>query len=300
MLVGFAWSVLAPHAAAQGRKSSDREKVQLRTSDGVELMAEYYPVTAGRDSPVVVMLADQGESCIVFRSLATRLQNPEEGEPCAVLAVDLRGQGDSKTQRLPGGAARDLSGEKLGRAGLNAMVRDDMEAVRRFLVEKNDAGELNLNRLSVVGIGMGALIATQAAALDWSAPILNTGKQGQDVKALVLVSPPWKYMGVGMMNALRQRGVRSEVAFLILYGEENKDSRTSAERITKQLEKARGDQPPPTEDFLPTVLMVGGKSSLAGTDWLKQAGSKAEELIVRYVRQHTAEPNHPWVKRRLD
>ena len=64
-----------------------------------------------------------------------------------------------------------------------------MEAVRGFLVGKNDAGELNLNKLCLVGVGMGATVAVNWAAQDWDAPPLLVGKQGQDVKALVLVSP---------------------------------------------------------------------------------------------------------------
>ena len=66
------------------------------------------------------------------------------------------------------------------------MAALDMEAVRKFLVDKNDAGELNLNKLCLVGSGMGASVAANWAVQDWSAPPLAVGKQGQDVKALVL------------------------------------------------------------------------------------------------------------------
>ena len=40
----------------------------------------------------------------------------------------------------------------------------DMEAVRSFLVGKNDKEELNLNRLCIVGLGMGATVAVNWAA----------------------------------------------------------------------------------------------------------------------------------------
>ena len=247
-----------------------------------------------------MLLADEGESRLVFRNLAERLQDPEEGEPCAVLAIDLRGQGDSVTQRAPNGSTSDLAGDKPSRKTVTMMVNVDMEAVRQFLVGKNDAGALNLNRMTYIGIGMGAVVAVNAAALDWSAPMLSASKQGKDVKSVVLISPPWKYKGAGLMNALRQRGVQNEVAVLLMYGGEDRTSTSSAEKIYKQLEKARGEQPPVTDDALPSLLKAPGRSALTGSKWLKQAGDNAEKLIVRFTQEHVAEPDFAWSKRRIN
>ena len=104
--------------------------------------------------------------------------------------------GKARKQLGPGGAQADLDAAKISKEDYIAMAAFDMEAVRRFLVDKNDAGELNLNKLSLVGSGMGATVAANWAVQDWSAPPLAVGKQGQDVKALVLVSPQWKYRGI--------------------------------------------------------------------------------------------------------
>ncbi len=63
------------------------------------------------------------------------------------------------------------------------MIDQDLEACKSFLMDKNNAGELNINKLCVVGVEMGAVVAVDWAAWDWHWPRLATGKQGQDVKA---------------------------------------------------------------------------------------------------------------------
>jgi pimeloyl-ACP methyl ester carboxylesterase len=79
--------------------------VTLTTKDGVQLQATYYPSSAGRQAVPIVMLHDFNETRAVFDPLARTLQNPPTpASPAApqiasraVLAVDLRGHGGSKT-----------------------------------------------------------------------------------------------------------------------------------------------------------------------------------------------------------
>ena len=69
-----------------------------------------------------------------------------------------------------------------------------MKAVKDFLWERNNAGELNIDKLCVVGAEMGASVALNFAladALDQdSNRVLRPDyKLGRFVKALVLISP---------------------------------------------------------------------------------------------------------------
>ena len=74
---------------------------------------------------------------------------------------------------------------------------NDIEACKRFLLRENNEGELNIELLTVVAAGeMGAVIGLNWVAMDWSWPILPGRKQGQDVKALVLLSPGQSFKGV--------------------------------------------------------------------------------------------------------
>src|SRR5690606_24011271 len=123
--------------------------------------------------------------------------------PRAVVTVDLRGHGGSKTMLGPGGRMLKLDANRFQTADFLDMVRFDLEAVRQFLIAENDAGKLNLNKLGVVGSGMGANVALLWAARDWAMPPLAARKQGQDVKALALISPRWNFRGLELRDAMK-------------------------------------------------------------------------------------------------
>ncbi len=300
-LPAFALMAFLSNSATWAADIPETETVEIDTRDGVILKGTYYPSMGGKNAPVVVMLADEGKSRAVFKSLAKSLQIPpkkSELASWAVLTVDLRAQGDSSRRRLPNGSTESLGRQKVTPALLEARVAMDMEAIRGFLVDENDAGRLNLNRFAVVGVGMGTSIATNAAAYDWSMRQLNTGKQGQDIKALVSISPAWKFKGLGVLNALRQPGVQSEVAVLMMYGEKHRQSKNDAERIAKQLEEARNEAEPSKGKF-PTIYKAAADSKLTGSALLKQSGDEGEELIARFLEQFVVEPEYNWMKRRL-
>ena len=285
-------------------KPPTKESVEMVTRDGVVLMGTYFRAAdAGRDTPVVVMLPDAGESRVVFDRLAERLTEAAEEDdartPMSVLSFALRGQGDSNQVRTARGGTMSIAGERLSPAAMEAMVQQDLEAVRRFLVDRNDEEELNLNRAAYFGVGMGAVVAANGAAYDWSMKDLNTGKQGKDVKALLMVSPPWKYMGLGMLNAMRQPGVRKEVAVMLMYGANDQAASDDAEKILKQLRRGRRDEPA-AAGRLPSLMEAAGRTSLQGSAWLKQGGRETEDLIMRFLEQHVAEPEFGWTQRRLN
>ena len=289
-------------ARAESKKDAPAPKdVTLETKDGVKLVCTYYQSTAGKDATPVVMLGDLKDSRAVFDELARRMQGPgdEDQHPSfAVLTVDLRGHGDSTKQVARNGASRELDAAKLGREDLTAMVTMDMEAVRKFLVEKNDAGELNINRLSIVGSGLGASVAVNWAAVDWSAPPLAVGKQGQDVKALVLISPEWSYKGLQMNNALRHPGLREKVGFFIMYGAEDRSHTADAKRIEKQLERYH-----PEPDSLPegephSLALIGPNTKLQATKFLTEAGADAQNAIIKFLMVHVVKEDYEWTARK--
>ncbi|NIP86883.1 MAG: hypothetical protein GTO03_15490, partial [Planctomycetales bacterium] len=102
---------------------------------------------------------------------------------------------------------------------------------KKFLVTKNDQKELNIEKLCVIGVEFGGLLALNWAVKDWSWPDLLTRKQGKDVKALVLVSPLSKKGSLETELALKHPDVRSKLSVLLIVGAE--DSR--AMRTTKRL-----------------------------------------------------------------
>lgn len=294
------WTI--PAALGQGAG----EAVKLPTRDGVELSVTYYPSVNSADPALgkqvtpVVLLHDEKDTQGVFSSLVARLQQTGRNRNApsfAVVTVDLRGHGASTRQFAPNGQARPLDAAKLTRNDVLLMSAQDMEAVRRFLVGKNDEGQLNLNKLCLVGVGLGATVAVNWAAQDWSAPPLLVGKQGQDVKALVLVSPRWKNHGVMLQQALKVATLKKGAAWLMIFGEQDPDQAADARRIFRQLE--RFHPAPETAQAPPRSLVeVPLKSALAGSGLMSQLGPTVEENIAKFLMVHVASQDLPWSKRR--
>ena len=184
----FTWLLvcLAPNVGAvePEPKPVPAQTLSLKTHEGLAVATTYYPSRLGKHAVPVVLLHAAGGRRTDLKGLALTLQRAGH----AVIVPDLRGHGDT-AGLVPGVRPADLAAMS-GKDG-------EMEAIKSFLFAANDAGELNVERLCVVGVEMGASVALNWAALDWSWPVLNTGKQGQDVKALVLVSPEWSYKGRG-------------------------------------------------------------------------------------------------------
>lgn len=290
LAVVAALAVAPPPAVAQSARAPKAEDKTLVTRDGVELKVTYFPSSAGQDAAPVVMLHDYKDTRRGLRAFAERLSRPAEGDthkPFAVLTVDLRGHGDSLRQTL-GGRSRELDASRLKLPDMQQMVLADMEAVRKFLVTENDGRKLNLNRLSIVGVGLGASVALNWAAIDWAAPPLAQVKQGQDVKALALVSPRWKTQGLAVQQALRQPALTSRVALMLLYGAEDRRVSKDADRIFRAFEQARPKASPADGAAMASLLKVGAETELQGANWLKQAGPRGEGLILRFLTQHAA------------
>lgn len=297
------WVAVFPQCA---QRAAAAEPSRVTSRDGVELSVNYYPSPVSRDPALgkqvtpVVLLHDEKDTQGMFSSLATRLEKAgrvRDQPSFAIVTVDLRGHGASTRQTAPNGQSRELDAAKLSRNDVLAMSAYDMEAVRKMLVTKNDDGELNLNKLCLVGVGMGATVAVNWAAQDWAAPPLLVGKQGQDVKALVLVSPQWKYRGIMLQQALRLAALKKGAAWMIIYGDEDSNQAADARRIVKQLERFHPETA--SNRAAPRGLAeVPMRSSLEGSGLMSQLGEPIEQSIVDFLTTQVADQELPWSKRR--
>ena len=209
-------SVNAQEAAKADEKTPKipaPETKKLMTKDGVSLNCRFYPGTLKKDS-IPIMLIHGWE---------------ERGSQYAALALSFQ---------------RD----RMNKQELQAMWRD-LEACKSFLRIQNNEGLLNLEQLCLVGSDLGALIALEWAVRDWSAPRLPTLKQGQDVKALVLISPPQSFKGVTAQIAYTHRQV-SKLSTLIITGKENTRAFSDARRLYNRFEKARDKLPKSQKESL--------------------------------------------------
>ncbi len=296
-LLGWSsWQV--PSTLAQRTGSS--EEVKLTTKDGVLLKATYYPSTLGKEAVPIVMLHDLKESRKVFNGLAQVLQNPADAErpSHAILTIDLRGHGESTTQKNRRGGTQELEASKLGKNDFRNMVLFDMEAVRKFLVKKNDLGELNLNKLCLLGTGLGANVATSWSAVDWSSPRLANRKQGQDVKALILVSPKWSHRGLPLLKPLRQPDVREKVSMLIIYGKQDRKATKDAFTIHKNLEKYHPVPPREERREKQDLFLVGRPTSLQGTRLVANPEFGTLPIVEQFLDARLSQQEFDWIQRR--
>ena len=286
--------------AQTGIAAGPPETVKQNTSDGVGLSFTYYPSAEGKNATPVVLLHDYKDTQGMLAAFASRLQSPPAGEAqpsFAVVTIDLRGHGGSSKQYGDDEASWELDPSRLGIDDIERMSTQDLEAVRKYLVGQNDAGKLNLNKLCLVGLGMGATVAVNWAAQDWTAPPLLVGKQGQDVKALVLVSPRWKYKGVAMQPALRVAPLKQQVAWMLIAGKDDSAGLADAKRIFKQLERAH-PAPQSTQAGPRDLELVELPLALQGGRLFSQAGPQIEDQIIHFLGIHVANRDLPWSKRR--
>jgi pimeloyl-ACP methyl ester carboxylesterase len=213
------------------------------------------------------------------------------------MTVDLRAHGQS-TKQIYNGAEMTLDVTRLGKNDLIAMSVYDMEAVRSFLVGKNDAGELNLNKLALVGSGMGASVAANWALTDWAAPPLAVGKQGQDVKGIVMISSRWSYDGLLMQAPMKFRPLKENVAWLLVYGARDSKVKADAQRIIKQLERFHPEIESGGKNLRRGLAEVAAPSTLQGDKLLTQLANSLESQIVAFLVDNVAKTPQPWTSRR--
>jgi hypothetical protein len=122
----------------------------------------------------------------------------------------------------------------MGKADVMSMMTGDLEAVKKFLATENNAQKLNLNALTLIGIREGAVLASHWAVRDLNFPSVGSIKQGQDVKAMVLISPERLHKGFNLEDTLSDRTFW-QLPFLIIVGESSRQA-GDADRFHKRLE----------------------------------------------------------------
>ena len=302
-LLAVAVDMAAPPAQAANERLPKPKDIALTTKDGVQLKGTFYPSTEGSREKIVpvVLLHDYKETRAVYDDLARQLQaaplNDSTKAPRAVLTIDFRGHGESKTATTIQGNTVELDAANFRNPDFEAMVRFDMEAVRGFLVDKNNSGQLNLNQLCLVGSGMGANVAVLWTATDWSMPPLPRLKQGQDVKALVLVSPRWKYRGLPLLQAIKHPAVQREISIFLAYGEKDRKVAKDAENIYQNFERFHPEPPRDKIAELKDLYRVGVPTTLQGTELLTKRQFDLAPLVDIFIERRLGSKDFTWINR---
>jgi len=275
----------AQPGADNGATSSDDEQptfeeVTLETKDKVQLICTYYAPrkpqpageakadpdaeAAGEEDPIdgklvipYIILHDWESSRKDTAALADYLSS--QGN--AVIIPDLRGHGDS-TQVV--GYDKEIDAADFNATKINA-VMGDIERCKRFLVKKNNAGELNIDMLAVIAIGKTVPLATAWVVEDWTyAPYKNGIKQGQDVKALIMIAPE-KKLGGFAINRVTSAPIFSGASALptiVAWGTGSKQAK-EVQSLYNRLAKRRPDAK--DKSATKTLYKAALSNSLSGT-----------------------------------
>jgi pimeloyl-ACP methyl ester carboxylesterase len=222
-------------------KAAKPEELDLETSDGLDLHAWYYPPLLEEDettAATVILLHDLEGSHTSVEPLALALQ----AAGCGVVAPDLRGHGASTSRGGGGLDVRTLkkadfelmAAARGGQRREQALVRGDVEAVRNWIKAKAEEGELDMQRLFVVGSGLGATVAAAWAAEDANWPDGTKGPQGRQVRGLVLLSPAWTTRGFSINGPLANEAVKVEIPLMVIAGQDDRDAVKVFEQFKRQ------------------------------------------------------------------
>ncbi len=266
----------------------------LQTDDNWGIYITYFPAPGDREvftkeAPVVILLHGDKQNRLVYegpRGLATRLQQ----EGCAVITVDLRKHGQSTNVAQVGGdsapSARSTEAS-IQASDYRNMVEFDMEVVKRFIQQQHQAKKLNMRKLGIVAAGSSVGVAAAFADADWNKEPYDDAPsndmktpRGQDVRALVFLSPPARVRGLSLAEAIADiRNPDWNIAFLILYGKANRTDKKDAESLHKKLSgtsKTSGDR----------MYLVPVNVPSHGTDLLGIRDIDTEGAICKFFKKH--------------
>lgn len=226
MVVFFAPSALAQRTARKDKP--EPRVVDLRTKDGIELQAFYFPSSKGKDAIPVLIIHEWKGQASPYINLVKALA----AEDCAVLVPVYRGHGKSTTYKDRFGKEKKFNLAAMNKADIQNIMAYDIEEAKRFLKEENNEERLNLNALAVIGVKEGAVLAANWASNDWKYPQVGLKKQGQDVKTLVFVSPEKLLQGITIDRPLNDPHLL-RLPLMLVEGDRSKTS--DAEKIHKKL-----------------------------------------------------------------
>jgi len=284
------------------KKPPAPKRVWLDTKDGWKIHCTYYGpkegVRKGKETVPLIMIHGWEGQGSEYSYLASGLQTLGH----ATIVPDLRGHGRSTGRKLPNG---NIQITKFDDRKFTPLERQnmilDIEACKKFLMGKNDAEEVNIEMLCVVGAELGSIVALNWAAMDWSWPQTPYVKQGQDVKALVLLSPRQTLERLTATDALNHLAVSQRLSLMIAVGKNDRKSFSEADRIHGRIEKIR---PEPPEDLAERrrkkdLFLMKADTTLQGTKLLGKA-LPVNGYIVEFIKLRLLNKREdlPWSNRK--
>lgn len=289
--------------AQKSRKTKTKKPVvenrRLLTRDEWPIVISYYPSTAKdpKESPVVILLhrlhRELGDRLVWKNGFAASLQK----EGYAAIAVDLRKHGESDPDMQSKGRSSRRTGLK--RTDMSRMITDDLEAVKEFIYREHQEKRLNMRKTAIVAPEKSAPIAINFAWNDWLKPPFDDADaldkltpRGQDVRALILLSPNERLPGIRTSNALKDLAIPGwGVSFLICFGNKDTLDKGASQKIHKKISFTKKNK-----DRM--YLKEFKDLKLRGTDLLGRKNRLVEETMLDFLHKHLKRLPDVWENRK--
>lgn len=282
--------------------------ITLETKDKVLLKATYYAAPTdgqgtGKSVMPFLLLHDWEGSRDDLQTFAQFLQR----SGYAVLVPDLRGHGESISRA--GGTAK-LDCKKFRKSDMIAVL-GDIERCKKYLVKRNNDGELNIDLLNIVAVGKSAVFAMDWTISDWSWPNRGAIKQGKDVKSLTLISPEKKVKNIGLSQSLRNPlfsgRAGTNLPTLLLWSSNDDVAADESDSIYRSMEKGRPDldkiDDPDERLEMQTLFKAEIPKSFTGTELIRDNQVQGlRQHIVNFVETKVGskKDDHRWQSRERD
>ena len=297
LLIAFCLAGL--DCCAQGKAdppntANTREEI-LAASDGWQIHTTYYESAAGKESPVIILLAGaegpdkkDPRKRRVWQNAAVALQK----SGFAVLAVDLRKHGDSLPEGTAPVSLKMTAGEYV------VMATFDIDAVKTFLLSEHQNEKLNIRKTGIVAVGSSAMVAAAATVADWEkkpypdGPTLETSTpRGQDVRALIMYSPNSSVKGINS-NTVMKAIKALPIAVHVIASKDVKDDARNADRIYKAVE-IKGEK---FKDARKHTIVAG---ELTAEGFLEgRFADPTNKDITEFLTKNLKELDMPWTSRK--
>ena len=206
----------------------------------------------------------------------------------AVVSVDLRKHGQSVIEGQQ---------EPLQTDDYLKMAAGDLKAVKDFIQIEHQAKSLNMGKMAVIGVGFSAPVAAAFSQFDWEQPPYDDSPvpaqrtpRGQDVKALVILSPDATAGRLSLNKSLVYL-TKQNLAFLLIAGKLDPADKGTA----KSAFKACGGGTKRTEN---RAYLYEPEMKYRGTDMFGKTNQAIENTILKFLELHIKGINVPWVDRR--
>ncbi|MFM7206174.1 MAG: alpha/beta hydrolase [Planctomycetaceae bacterium] len=292
----------AGRPAAKPAPKETVERLELTTSDGRTIAAWCYLVPEDA-APLgsVILLHDLGGSHRTVEPLAKALQ----AAGCIVVAPDLRGHGESGTDRERDDPAKvlkrpDFEAMAASRGGQKrdqADVVGDVESVYAWLRQRLGETQGRVP-LVVVGSGLGAAVAAQWTLADARWPDTTSGPQGCDVDGLVVISPPFASKGFPMNTSLAQEPLLRSLPIVFCAGTADRDAGRVFDQMKAKRPKAwydsRNAGSSPSKAAEATLLMLAHPAAVKADELAATRSNDPRDpapavVIPEFVRKLAAQ-----------